>query len=93
MNTNYSIWKYPLDITDNQTLKMPKGAKILSIQNQTHSPTIWALVDTEAELETRYINCYGTGHYINEDLSKLNFIGTVQSNNNLLVFHFFEKLV
>ena len=93
MNIEYSIWKYPLDITNKQKIIMPKGAKILSVQNQNHSPTIWALINTEAVPEEREIYCFGTGEPLNTKVNELIFIGTVQNNNGSLVFHIFEKPV
>lgn len=40
-----AIWKYTLKITDEQSVKMPRGAKILSTASQDGSLCVWAEVD------------------------------------------------
>lgn len=42
------IWKFKIDTTDEQTVRMPKGSEILTIQTQVGIPHIWALCDIEA---------------------------------------------
>lgn len=39
-----TIWKYPLQVLDRQTLFMPPGAEILSLQTQFGNPCLWARV-------------------------------------------------
>jgi hypothetical protein len=58
------IWKFELEPTDNQEIEMPKGAEILTAQNQVGIPCLWALVDPTAEKETRTFEVVGTGHPI-----------------------------
>jgi hypothetical protein len=43
------IYKYTLEVTDEQEVKMPANAQILCVQVQHGRPTLWALVDTKAE--------------------------------------------
>lgn len=50
---NKTIWKFELETTGNQTLKMPIGAEILSVQTQFDKPCLWALVEPNAEKEDR----------------------------------------
>ena len=88
MNT---IWKYQLDICDNQFLQMPNGAKILNVQIQQETVQLWACVDQEQTLVSREIRIHGTGHNVpNHD--KLKYISTFQSHDEKLVFHVFEVL-
>lgn len=56
------IFKYPLRVDDRQTVQLPKGAELLTVQVQHGSPCLWALVDEAAETESRVILMYGTGH-------------------------------
>lgn len=35
-----TIWKYPIKITDKQRVRMPAGAKILSVAEQNDEPVI-----------------------------------------------------
>ena len=82
------IWKYPLEITGTQEIEMPVGAQSLSVQVQHGHPRIWAMVDTEAEKETRLVQIFGTGHSVENEGS---FIGTFQVEGGSLVFHAFIK--
>jgi len=56
------IWKYPLETTDGQTIRMPKDSQILCVQTQFDRPCLWALVDPNQPLEDRHILIFGTGH-------------------------------
>lgn len=82
-----TIWKYSFNGTGAQLFLMPSGATILSLQVQHGILCMWALVNTEAPLETREFRVFGTGHQISEDI--LTFVGTFQVNE-VLVFHVFE---
>lgn len=89
-----SVYKYPLETTDFQTVEMPKDAEILCIQTQQETPNIWALVDLDnvyKEQEKRYFEIYGTGHKI-KDLTNRKYIGSYQLKGGFLVFHCFEVL-
>ena len=82
-----SIWKYTLEITDLQTVEMPSGAIILSVDNQDGSLCLWALVDTEAAKEEVCIEIIGTGNPVFSATRQ--FIGTVLMGS--LVWHVFER--
>jgi hypothetical protein len=84
------IWKYPLDLVDEQCLHLPKGAKLLTVQVQDDDPQLWALCDElQPENERRWFGMYGTGNPMPSDPGS--YIGTVQLRGGMLVFHFFEK--
>lgn len=85
------IYKYQLEDTDKQEIIMPKGAEILSCQVQREAITIWAVVDLNNKPEKRTFRIYGTGFDINYDHHH-KFIGTVQQNHGMLVWHVFEYL-
>ena len=76
------IWKYKLDSWQKiETIKMPSGAEILTVQEQDGHPTIWAKVEPDNEEEGRVFHIIGTGWESGEDckeFSKLKYIGTVQ---------------
>ncbi len=84
-----TIWKFELEITDEQKISMPKNAKILSVQAQHDRPCVWAIVDDKEILEDRFFIIHGAGHPCNGGFSK--FIGTFQVHSGRLVFHLFEK--
>lgn len=83
------IWKYELEVVEEQKILMPKGAKILSLQLQNGVPCIWALVDDKKELEPRPIFTYGTGNPIDLFGQESYFLGTYQLRDGRLVFHVF----
>lgn len=88
-----TIYKYPLEVADQQTISLPKKSKILTVQNQKGIPCLWALVDpNELEFEERIILTYGTGHKIEFSEDDISYIETYQLAGGDLVFHVFEKV-
>ena len=45
-----SVWKYELDLKDEQSVPMPKGAQGLCVQVQGEIPCVWAYVESTAPL-------------------------------------------
>lgn len=84
-----TIYKYKLYVTDRQTVSMPIGSKILNIQTQKGEPCIWALIDTDNDIEDRKFAIYGTGNECSSFYEE--YIGTFQIENGSLVFHVFES--
>ncbi len=82
------IFKYVLDITDRQTVLLPKYSKILTVQMQNGEACIWVLCDLNQPYMSRIIKCYGTGNTIPDSLDL--YLGTIQSNGGGLVWHFFD---
>ena len=90
------IWKFNLKITDRQTVEMPFGAEILSVQQQGSAGLqLWAIVDPDGAKEHRVIEIVGTGTPMadvdEEDLARFH-IATVQVRGGALVWHVFELL-
>lgn len=83
-----SIWKFPLQITDEQTLEIPKYSEMLAVQVQNGVPCLWARVDPTASKETRKIITHGTGHQVPPATGQ--YIGTYQVAGGDLVFHVFD---
>ena len=82
-----AIWKYPLEVADEQTVNLPNGAQVLCVQNQNEVPCIWAKVDTQAVTRPWRVVTRGTGHAAGEwDGS---YVGTYQMLSGGLVFHVF----
>lgn len=86
------VYKYPVEIADVQTILLPIGAQILSVQVQGGNPYIWACVNPSAESEPRRFRLFETGHNI-ESENCLKFIGTFQLLGGRLVYHLFEEVV
>jgi len=86
-----TIWKFPFAVADEFQVQMPAGSQVLSVQVQNGQPCMWAKVYEDAPFVTRRFRVYGTGHGIPEALP-LDFVGTFQVQDGLLVFHLFEEL-
>ena len=87
-----TIWKFKLDVVDEQTIEVPKGAVPLCVQIQKcfNIPFIWVLVNpAETEKENIEIITKGTGHVFDDERCK--YIGTYQTLNGNLIFHVFKK--
>lgn len=56
-----SIWKFPIDITDEQILDVPIGWKPLTIMSQHGQLCIWAEVDVMAKQQV-IVSVLGTGN-------------------------------
>ncbi len=86
------VFKYPLTITGKQSINLPAGAKILTVQVQKGDPYLWALVNEQTVLtEAKIIHTYGTGHVVTGPV-KSSYIGTYQIHEGDLVFHVFEEI-
>ena len=85
-----TIYKYPLQIIDEQWVNIPKGAEILTVQIQNGIPCLWAKVDAQEDNERRLIEIIGTGNPISNSDRK--YISTIQLEKGKLVFHVFEYL-
>ncbi len=86
-----AIHKFPLLVTDRQTIQIPAYSRLLTVKLQDDVPTIWAMVDTTQEMIERDIVMFGTGQPIIKGLL-LSFIGTVQIVNegDSFIWHIFE---
>lgn len=86
-----SIWKQKLVATDLQTIALPKGAKILCVQEQHGDACIWFTNPNlhSTETEERTFRIIGTGH-VHESIPE-KYIGTFQLQEGKLIFHLFEK--
>lgn len=64
-----AIWKFPLPIRADEALdvQMPVGAQVVRFGLQGSVPTLWALVDTQAQLAARRFAIIGTGHDFPDD--------------------------
>jgi hypothetical protein len=84
------IYKYPLEIKDTVTVKMPRCAKVLTVQVQRGVPCIWAAVDPlQPYLDRRVFRIVGTGQsFMRESVNR--YVGTFQMFGGDLVYHVFE---
>lgn len=85
-----TIFKYRLELADSQVLRLPKGAKLLTVQIQHGAPHVWAEVDDTQELEDMGVWIFGTGHPLSAE--GLTYLGTYQLYGGQLVFHVYYQL-
>ena len=83
-----TVYKYPLDITDEQTVWLPKDAEILKIADQQDRLCLWALVEKDAPTYQKIIRVHGTGHNVADE--GLKHLDTVLMGS--LVWHVFEVI-
>ncbi len=85
-----TIWKFQLDIMDEQTVMMPKGAVIIRVDSPSATTlNLWAIINREAPTEGRLIHVYGTGSDI-PYAERLEYLGTTTPYP--LVWHVFEVI-
>lgn len=84
-----TIWKYPIETTDQQELLLPSGAVILAVQTQAGAPCLWAMVRPGQPAERWGITTYGTGHPCYSEAE--HYVGTYQLADGGLVFHVFAQ--
>ncbi len=88
-----TVWKYRLEVADEQVVEMPANARILTVQAQFDEPCLWALVDPDlTAMDRRTILITGTGHRREDLASHVNYLGTLQIAMGLHVFHVFEDV-
>jgi hypothetical protein len=85
MNT---IYKYPIEIADEQTVSMPTGAQVLSAQMQGTQLCIWALVEVGNVNCNRRVRIFGTGNTVKLD-GNWKFVDSVQER--IFVWHVFVE--
>ncbi len=88
-----TIWKFTLRETDIQSVKMPRGAEVLTAQFQGDILCLWAIVDPAKPTDERTFEIFGTGNPFPIGMGvDRKFIATVQEPNRPLVWHVFERL-
>jgi len=87
------IFKYKLDVTDVQSIKMPWDARILTVQIQDNEPHIWAVVDDTSPGRDRTFLVIGTGNEFTANPRDI-YIGTFQQTYRYGTFvgHVFERV-
>jgi hypothetical protein len=86
-----TIYKYPIKITDTQTVNLPLNAEILTVKMQGETLCLWAKVEEgNACTEERTIEVFGTGHAMSMKYNR-RYIGTAQQAGGSLIWHIFER--
>lgn len=80
------VWKFPLDIADDQRLTMPQHAELLHVGEQYGQVLLWARVIASGQrMVRREIIMRGTG----QPIWTQPYVGTVVTNGGL-VWHVFD---
>lgn len=89
----FKIFKYPLKVLEKQIVQLPKGARIIRVEDVDGLPYLWAIVGIGAELENRYLCCFKTGMEIDRDVNDLEYLGLVKLHIiQQLGLYFFEEI-
>jgi len=81
------IYKYPLQVSPQQHIDIPNGARFLSIKTQRGDPVLWALVNPKESLRRYTIYTLPTGLEI--ESIRGNYVDTYLVSNDSLVWHVF----
>lgn len=93
-----TIYKYPLETTDLQSIKIPGLSyednfnfmtQFFCIDTQRGYPCLWCLVDTEEKEREVLIRIIGTGNPAPDSLTRKDYLGTYQLFNGNFVGHVF----
>lgn len=84
-----TIWKFELTPNRIQSLPIPIGGQILTVQNKgENAPLMWVLVDPDMPLQDRYLGIYTTNTAVPDNPGR--YIGTFLLFDGTLEFHLFE---
>lgn len=86
-----TVWKYPLKVADVQSVALPFGSQVLTVQPQHDALCLWALVEPSQNVSVRVIRVHGTGHEIDAPMSRLRWLSTFQIHGGAIVLHAFEE--
>jgi hypothetical protein len=70
-----AIYKYALPVQEKFVIELPAMAQIIRVEDVAGLFWLWAIVDTEASLEARHMECYKTGQPIETPLHNLHYLG------------------
>lgn len=88
------IYKYKLEISDNQLIKMPKDSKILQIMVLKDSLYVYCLVNyTEVKIRDYHFRIITTGLQFPEDyLEEFDYLGSFSMFEDNFVGHVFVRI-
>jgi len=85
-----TIWKYKLEVKDEQDIYLPRGGRILALDCQGNDPHIWVLVPNTDDTETEKVRfrSFGTGFPL-DNVNDYTYLGTYLILHGQYVFHVF----
>lgn len=85
------IYKYRLNLTNQQQIQLPEAAHILDIQKQDEGYQLWALVDTDNPLRDYHVTMVGTGDPIPDFVDLTGNLFNCTTQDGWAVWHWFVK--
>tara|TARA_R110000782_G_scaffold241474_1_gene327936 strand:- start:673 stop:999 length:327 start_codon:yes stop_codon:yes gene_type:complete len=88
-DTGRIIFKYQMPVLESFEMQLPEGAEIIRMEDQEGLFWLWAVVNTEAPLETRSFKVFKTGAKMPDgvDLKYIGFCAVfVQMELGLYIF-------
>ena len=90
-----SIWRQPIEITDEQTITAPGLGRVLTVGNyRAFGPEVWFEVDTEQVGLRRTIWVVGTGNPIPAECERYgDYVGHFYANSGRFVGHVYASRI
>lgn len=85
-----TIWRYPIDMAEEQSVRMPKGARVLSVQRHGKETFLYALLTAHSAYTTRTVRVRSTDDDC-DGLAAEEYVGTVALDDHRFVFHVFVE--
>ena len=85
------IYKYKIELLDEQEILIPCYHRILCIKLRSGTPYIWVEVDDESPLQKVKFSLYGTGHSMSQYKTE-QYVGTILLDEDKLVYHLYRQL-
>lgn len=79
-----TVWKYHVDKAEQY---LPKGAKVVHVEEGGYGFTIWCEVDPDAETVRNTFSVYGTGHPLAENAEH---ITTWRDSDGPFIWHLYR---
>jgi len=90
------IWKYELEVTDDQIVSIPQNSQPMSVDVQNGQVCMWVYVEDPEQHEKRdlHIKIFGTGNHFEKPgpVHDMRFIGTFQQLNGRFIGHVFQMV-
>jgi|21_taG_2_1085346.scaffolds.fasta_scaffold22647_3 hypothetical protein len=84
-----AVWKYPLQVTDEQIIEVPVGAEPLKAEMQNDELCLWMLVNPEVSTVKKKVHVHGTGHPVSDFVTRSDYVDSFMLHDGALVFHVF----
>ncbi len=92
MKNKKVVYKYSLNWDKEQKIRIDSEAIVLDVQVQYSAITLWALVDPDPQdIDEITVYVFETGEPIQQDISNLKYLGTLQFDDGMFIYHVFME--